>query len=88
MLQRTMAFILASTLALLAAGSGAVLADENGASNAAPSAKSPAERYADAKELEQALAACSAAGEWDARRAAVWWHDVCFAAEKQTMTNP
>ena len=44
-------------------------------------AKSPADRYANAKELEQALAACSAADEWDARQAAVWWHDVCFAKE-------
>ena len=46
-------------------------------------AKSPADRYADAKELEQALAACAAAGEWDARKAAVWWHDVCFATEER-----
>ena len=45
--------------------------------------KSPADRYADAKELEQAFAACSAAGEWDARKATVWWHDVCFAAEER-----
>jgi serine/threonine-protein kinase len=45
-------------------------------------AKSPADRYADAMELEQALAACSAAGEWDARKAAVWWHNVCFATEE------
>jgi serine/threonine-protein kinase len=44
--------------------------------------KSPADRYADAKELEQALAACSAAGEWDAQKAAVWWHDVCLANEE------
>jgi len=46
-------------------------------------AKSPADRYADAKELEQALAACSAAGEWDARKAAVWWHDLCLATEER-----
>jgi serine/threonine-protein kinase len=45
--------------------------------------KSPTDRYADAKELEQALAACSAAGEWDARKAALWWHDVCFATENR-----
>jgi serine/threonine-protein kinase len=43
-------------------------------------AKSPADRYADAKELEQALAACTAADGWDSRKAAVWWHDVCFEA--------
>ena len=46
-------------------------------------AKSPADRYADAKELEQAIAACSAADKWDAQKAAVWWHDVCFATEKR-----
>jgi serine/threonine-protein kinase len=44
--------------------------------------KSPTDRYADAKELEQALAACSSAGEWDAQKAAVWWHDVCFASSE------
>jgi serine/threonine-protein kinase len=45
--------------------------------------KSPADRFADAKELEQALGACSAAGEWDAQKAALWWHDVCFAMEER-----
>ena len=43
--------------------------------------KLPADRFADAKELEQALAACSAAGEWDDRKAAVWWHNVCFVVD-------
>jgi serine/threonine-protein kinase len=46
-------------------------------------AKSPADRYADAKELERALATCSAAGEWDAQKAAVWWHELCFASAEQ-----
>jgi serine/threonine-protein kinase len=46
-------------------------------------AKSPADRYANAKELERALAACAAADEWDARKAAVWWHDVCFSTEER-----
>ena len=46
-------------------------------------AKSPDDRFADAKELEQALAACTAAGEWDARKAAVWWHNACFAPEER-----
>jgi serine/threonine-protein kinase len=41
--------------------------------------KSPDDRYKDAKDLEQALAACSAAGDWNAQKAAVWWHDACFA---------
>lgn len=42
-------------------------------------AKEPAARFADASELERALAACAAVGDWDAQRAAVWWHEVCFA---------
>jgi serine/threonine-protein kinase len=45
--------------------------------------KSPSDRYADAIELEQALAACSDAGEWDVQKAAVWWHDACFGAEER-----
>jgi serine/threonine-protein kinase len=43
--------------------------------------KSPADRYADASDLEQALAACLAFDEWDKRKAAVWWHDACVATE-------
>jgi serine/threonine-protein kinase len=39
--------------------------------------KSPNSRYADASQLEQALAACSSAGDWDAVKAAVWWHELC-----------
>ncbi|MGI9458193.1 MAG: serine/threonine-protein kinase, partial [Aeoliella sp.] len=42
-------------------------------------AKSPDDRFADANELEQALAACSAANEWDAQQAAVWWRNICFS---------
>src|SRR5688572_26341606 len=36
-------------------------------------AKSPADRYATAAELERALAACTAAAEWSADRARAWW---------------
>jgi serine/threonine-protein kinase len=46
-------------------------------------AKSPADRYADAKELEQALANCAAANAWDTQKAAVWWHHVCCATNEQ-----
>jgi serine/threonine-protein kinase len=40
-------------------------------------AKSPEDRYADALQLEQALAECHAANEWNAQQAAVWWHNTC-----------
>jgi serine/threonine-protein kinase len=36
-------------------------------------AKSNADRYADAAELELALAACSVANDWSADRARAWW---------------
>jgi len=36
-------------------------------------AKSTADRYPDAAELERALAACAAADEWSAARAQAWW---------------
>jgi serine/threonine-protein kinase len=36
-------------------------------------AKSPGDRYSSAAELERALAACAAAGEWNADRARAWW---------------
>jgi tRNA A-37 threonylcarbamoyl transferase component Bud32 len=36
-------------------------------------AKSPAERFPNAAELERALAACAAANQWDADRARTWW---------------
>lgn len=38
-------------------------------------AKDPNQRYADALELEQALASCASAADWDARRAALWWEE-------------
>jgi serine/threonine-protein kinase len=37
-------------------------------------AKSPADRYPDADTLDQDLAACDAAAEWDFARAASWWN--------------
>jgi serine/threonine-protein kinase len=36
-------------------------------------AKSPNDRYSSAAELERALAACAAAGEWSTDRARAWW---------------
>ncbi|MBS0262839.1 MAG: serine/threonine protein kinase, partial [Planctomycetes bacterium] len=36
-------------------------------------AKSPADRYADARELSQALAACQNARDWDQTQAEQWW---------------
>jgi hypothetical protein len=36
-------------------------------------AKSPADRFPTAAELERALAACTAAAEWSADRARAWW---------------
>ena len=38
-------------------------------------AKDPAARPADVDVLEQALAACRCAGEWNRERARAWWHD-------------
>jgi serine/threonine-protein kinase len=38
-------------------------------------AKEPAGRPRSAEDLERALAACRAAAEWDARKAAVWWEE-------------
>jgi serine/threonine-protein kinase len=37
--------------------------------------KHPADRYPDAEALDQALAACPAAREWDMQKAARWWHE-------------
>jgi hypothetical protein len=37
--------------------------------------KDPAKRFADVSSLEQALAACGCAGQWDEERAAGWWQD-------------
>jgi serine/threonine-protein kinase len=38
-------------------------------------AKDPADRFPDAETLAEALAACSASGEWDARKAEQWWQE-------------
>ncbi len=35
--------------------------------------KDPSRRFADARHLDQALAQCEGAGEWDRERAAQWW---------------
>jgi serine/threonine-protein kinase len=47
--------------------------------------KSPASRYTNASELEQALAACSSARDWNAAKAAVWWQQLC--CEKAAAMN-
>jgi eukaryotic-like serine/threonine-protein kinase len=39
-------------------------------------AKRPDDRYPDAEALARALASCSAAADWDARRAAQWWREI------------
>lgn len=46
--------------------------------------KEPDDRFADATEMDRALAACAAAGDWDAQQAAVWWHDYYFATNSNT----
>jgi serine/threonine-protein kinase len=38
-------------------------------------AKAPEDRFPTAEELGQALAACSAASQWDYQKAASWWED-------------
>ena len=38
-------------------------------------AKDPEARFQSAEELEAGLAACTSAGDWDARRAAAWWEE-------------
>jgi serine/threonine-protein kinase len=43
--------------------------------------KAPAHRYADARSLDKALAACHAAGLWTEERAAGWWHGQTAAAD-------
>jgi len=54
-------------------------------------AKSPGDRYSSAAELERALAACAAAGEWSTDRARAWWqlHDGAptLAAEEQVVSR-
>ncbi len=41
--------------------------------------KEPAERFEDAKRLDDALAGCSCAGEWDQERAGSWWDSIAPA---------
>ena len=38
-------------------------------------AKKPEDRFPDVESLEQALADCTAAGQWTAANAAHWWHE-------------
>ncbi len=38
--------------------------------------KKPADRFEDILALDRALAGCSSAADWDAQKAAVWWHNV------------
>jgi serine/threonine-protein kinase len=47
-------------------------------------AKKPADRYDDVLALEQALANCAAATQWDAQQAALWWQE--FTAESHPAT--
>jgi serine/threonine-protein kinase len=42
-------------------------------------AKQPSERFQDASSIDDALAVCQSAGEWDDEKAARWWHE--FAPE-------
>jgi len=42
----------------------------------------PADRYPDAESLRDALAACAAASEWDARKAMQWWQRIEFESQK------
>jgi eukaryotic-like serine/threonine-protein kinase len=42
-------------------------------------AKDPAERFEDARRLDEALAGCSCAGEWDQERARSWWESIAQA---------
>jgi serine/threonine-protein kinase len=49
-------------------------------------AKDPADRFADAARLEQALAACSCATAWTREQAARWWQEC--AAESEASPSP
>jgi serine/threonine-protein kinase len=49
-------------------------------------AKRPAERFPSAADLERALAACAAAGDWDADRAESWWR--AHPARSQPESRP
>jgi serine/threonine-protein kinase len=42
--------------------------------------KDPAQRFADARSLDRALAGCQAAGGWTEERADAWWHDAMSSA--------
>jgi eukaryotic-like serine/threonine-protein kinase len=37
--------------------------------------KAPVDRFPSAEDLEEALAACTAASQWDHRKAASWWEE-------------
>jgi len=54
-------------------------------------AKDRADRFPDAPALAEALTACDAAGEWDAQRAELWWHqhepDVVTEAEPRAVVG-
>jgi serine/threonine-protein kinase len=50
-------------------------------------AKDPADRFPDAESLEQALAECTCASDWDAKHAARWWLEVGRPAAP-AMTSP
>jgi serine/threonine-protein kinase len=41
--------------------------------------KDPAERFESAKHLDDALAGCSCAGDWDQERARSWWESIAAA---------
>jgi tRNA A-37 threonylcarbamoyl transferase component Bud32 len=49
-------------------------------------AKSPADRFIDADELEQALGECECADSWDKRRASEWW--LSMHAPSGSMAEP
>jgi hypothetical protein len=44
-------------------------------------AKAPEDRFPSAKDLEEALAACAAASQWDYRNAASWWEEFDWRAK-------
>lgn len=48
--------------------------------------KSVDDRYADVIALDQALAACDSAGDWDGQKAAVWWEE--FTQKKFQKSAP
>jgi serine/threonine-protein kinase len=50
--------------------------------------KDPADRYADARSLEQALADCEAADQWTEEQAAAWWREHPTAALDEAELRP